>query len=396
MYLPYFNGVVHSIQVARKFLEDRGHSVYIFTPRRADLVKGDPHAFCYPSLRVKSLAEGYVGLPFSPAIERDLPGLQLDIIHSNHPILMGHAAMRLAQRLSLPLIFTFHSQYIYYGMYFPVPLPAFQQWARRTIKKRLRHYASRCNRVIAPTQSMADLLLEYFDICDQVSIVPSGVDLACMKPADRDGLRQNMGWQDDYLLISCGRLGYEKNWTTLFQAAALAWQNDPRIRLAMIGDGPDRDRLAALADSLGFAHRVTFLGEIPHSTVIDYLQCADLFVFSSLAETQGLATIEAMAAGLPIAAVDAPGTRDLVQNGVQGLLTPDVPSSLAEVILHIMHTPALAERLSRAGRLRAGAFDVNQTLPALLEAYTRAIEDHRAGKYVRVSNSRTKITTLVQ
>ena len=172
---------------------------------------------------------------------------------------------------------------------------------------------------------------------DHYTVIPTGIDLKPYKIVDGNELRTRKNWQDDKVIISIGRLAQEKNWKTLLYAVAKAHQEHPDLRLVLIGDGPDKEALQNLAIELGIAERVTFTGKLPFSEVTIYLKAADIFAFASVTETQGLVTMEAMAAGLPVVAVDASGTRDIVDNGEQGFLVRNDADALSESIKQLMH-----------------------------------------------------------
>jgi 1,2-diacylglycerol 3-alpha-glucosyltransferase len=150
-------------------------------------------------------------------------------------------------------------------------------------------------------------------------------------------------------MISVGRLAPEKNWTTLMHAAALVLKEYPRFRLVLIGDGQDRKELEGLARELGIRRRVTFTGALPFSEIPAYMKAADLFGFASVTETQGLATLEAMAARLPVVAVDASGTRDILKHGKQGYLVENTAEALGAAIKKLLSNPAQNEKVCGGG-----------------------------------------------
>src|SRR5690606_5498993 len=136
-----------------------------------------------------------------------------------------------------------------------------------------------------------------------------GIDLVKFSPDSRDAFRSELGWSDDKkYLVSVGRLAKEKSFDLLIEA--FAQLERPEAELVIIGSGDEKSNLEKLAQTLGLSERVTFTGLIEFDEVPKYLAASDLFVFASITETQGLVTLEAMAAGLPVVAVDASGTRE--------------------------------------------------------------------------------------
>jgi glycosyltransferase involved in cell wall biosynthesis len=201
-------------------------------------------------------------------------------------------------------------------------------------------------------------------------------------------VRSEHGWENDRLMISTGRLAKEKNWKVLIQAAALVMQDYADFRLAIVGDGPYHRELQNFVTELGLADRIQFLGMVPFQKIPSYLRAGDFFGYASLTETQGIVTMEALAAGLPVVAVDASGTRDTVQNGKQGLLVDNDPVALANAIRRLLDDDQLYARLCAATQERAKTFEMKTLAGKLVEVYEQAIEDKKANRYVQVSDSK--------
>ena len=115
-----------------------------------------------------------------------------------------------------------------------------------------------------------------------------------------------------------------------------------------------------------------------------YFKAADLFGFASVTETQGLVTMEAMAAGLPVVAVDASGTRDIVDNGEQGFLVPNDPEALAASIMQLIESPKTMQNFSKKALKKAKIFDLEARAKQLTSTYEQAIQNKADGRYVRI------------
>jgi glycosyltransferase involved in cell wall biosynthesis len=194
-----------------------------------------------------------------------------------------------------------------------------------------------------------------------------------------------MGWEADHVMVSVGRLAPEKNWRTLLQAVSLVMQRYPDFQAVIIGDGPERQALQDFCSQAGIADKVEFTGKVPFSKIPQYLGAADFFGFASTAETQGLVTLEALAAGLPAVAVEAIGTRDILQHDRQGLLVPDDPEAFAQAVCLLIENKVLAARFQAAALERAQAFDVHRMTKKLLNVYQQALEDKRSSRFVEIS-----------
>ena len=232
------------------------------------------------------------------------------------------------------------------------------------------------------------MLEDGYGLTERVTAIPTGIDLAPYNAADGDAVRQEMGWEDDTVLISVGRLAAEKNMAVLLEAAGNVMESYPQLRVVLVGDGPDKDKLMDLADDLGIAGRVEFTGSLPFERIPGLLKAADLFGFASVTETQGMVTMEALAAGLPVAAVEAAGTRDVVTDGVDGILTDNDPAALAEGIRSILEHPERARTFREAAARKAESFDIDYLATRMVDVYRQAIEDRNAGRKISLNKPR--------
>lgn len=383
-YLPVVNGVTRSVESFREALTRLNHNVFIFAQADNDYKDEAPFIFRYPSLTLPVYVEVPAVIPVSPFIDQLLPALKLDVIHTHHPFLLGRTAARKAEELDLPLVFTFHTQYQEYTHYVPIPQEAFQDFLKGAIKNWLRDFMALCQHIVIPSESMKEILINDYGLRGLYTVIPTGIDLEPYRHADGKALRSSQGWQDDKVLVSMGRLAIEKNWPVLLQSIQKILHEHPDVRLVIIGDGPEKSALQEQAAELGIAKRVTFTGEIPFGEVPAYLKAADMFVFASVTETQGLVTMEAMAAGLPTVAVDGSGTRDIVEDGKQGYLVPNDPDALADSISRMLDAPEKRKKFHANALKRAQTFDMKNCAKQLVNVYEQALDDKAADRYVTI------------
>ena len=383
-YLPVVSGVVRSVRSFRKALTDIGHIVFVFA-QEDGFEDEEPFIFRYPSLPLLLRADVSAAIPVSPFMDRLIPALKLDVIHTHHPVLLGQAAVNKAQELDLPLVFTFHTQYKEYTQYIPLHQEAVQNFLKDTIHTWLRDYMRKCQHIVVPSKSMLDILVKDYGLESRYTIIPTGIDLQSFGGANGETLRAENGWEDDRVMISIGRLGPEKNWRMLIKSAALALQDHPSLRVVIIGDGPERQALREFSSQLGISGRVDFIGEVPFSQVPSYLKAADFFGFASTAETQGLVTLEALAAGLPVVAVNASGTRDILEHDCQGILVENQPEAIAAAINRLLTEENLLNGFQAAALERAKDFDINIQANKLVSVYERAIQDKQNDQFVKVA-----------
>jgi 1,2-diacylglycerol 3-alpha-glucosyltransferase len=385
-YYPVISGVVRSVSAFRHALIRLGHTVFVFAQEANGFEDHEAFIFRYPSINLPLAGDFPAVIPISSFIDQLLPSLKLDVIHSHHPVLLGSAAANKAEELNLPLVFTFHTQYREYSHYFPLSQEAVQEFVKGAIDNWLKDYMKKCQHIIVPTESVREQLFKSYGLRDKVSVIPTGIDLTPYRTADGEIIRDRRGWNDDRVMISIGRLAQEKNWPVLLEAASYVMEDHPELRVVILGDGPDRDDLEEYALELGIEDRVEFVGKVPFEEIPDYLKAADFFGFASFTETQGLVSLEALAAGLPVVAVDAAGTRDVIEDGRSGILTKNSSEELASGIRRLLEDQALFSKLQKEAMSAASSFDIMVQARKLVEVYEQAIEDKKANRYVSLKN----------
>ena len=384
-YIPVVNGVVRSVSAFRKALTELGHNVFIFAQHQSNFEDQEPFIFRYPSLKLPMSVDIPAVIPVSPFIDRLIPPLKLNVIHTHHPFLLGQAAANIAEENDLPLVFTFHTQYREYTHYVPISQDVVQDFLKDAVNIWLRDFMKRCQHIVVPSKSMRDILVNEYDLKGPYTIIPTGIDLTPYQNADGTAIRQKHGWGSARVMISIGRLAKEKNWSLMLKATALVVKDYPNLRFALLGEGPQRRELENLAAQLGIAKHVDFIGKVPFEEIPAYLKAADLFGFASLTETQGLVTLEALAANLPVVAVDASGTRDIIQHEKQGLLVAEDPGALANGICQLLSDETGFKRYQEATLARAQEFEIKKLAAHLLDVYEQARLDKQDNQFVTVN-----------
>jgi glycosyltransferase involved in cell wall biosynthesis len=380
-YHPVVSGVVRSVSAFRQALTDLGHIVFVLSQHASNYEDNEPFIFRYPAFELPIHNRFPVTIPVSAFIDKLLPSLKLDVIHSHHPFLLGQTAARKAGELQLPLVFTFHTRYRDYSHYISLN----QTVVKEIIDRWLGVYMHQCQHIVVPSESIRKLLADLYGVHDRVSVIPTGIDLRPYQTKNnRRHFRQQKGWGDDRVLISVGRLAKEKNWHILLDAAAEVMSTLPDARLVIMGEGEERHSLEDQARQLGIAERVELPGAIPFAEVPQHLFAADLFCFASITETQGLVTLEAMAADLPVVAVDASGTSDVINHEVEGLLTENSAQALAQAIVRTLHDDHLCNSLRAAARAKVQAYDIRRQAERLTAVYEQAVHDKYDNYFVHV------------
>jgi glycosyltransferase involved in cell wall biosynthesis len=365
-YLPFRGGVTTSVETLRRGLEARGHSAWVFAPRFPGATDATDRIVRYPSLPAATYPEFALAVPWSRAVSQRVRAERFDVFHAHHPFLLGPLARRLAHRERRALVFTYHTRYDKYAHYVPLPRRLVEA-AAVGISTR---FAARADAVIAPSALIRDELATR-GVRTPIAVVPTGVDLAHFSPGDTAGARRGLGLAaDDRVLLYVGRLDREKSVDRILTAFELIVGTVPRARLVLVGHGTEADALRRRARALPVGDRISFLGVRPHEALVDCYRAADLFVFASETETQGLVLAEAAACGLPAVTVSGPGCDEAVRDGETGVLTKPDGASLAEAAVGLLLDPERRARM--AARARAVAereFDVRLQIDRTLDLY---------------------------
>jgi 1,2-diacylglycerol 3-alpha-glucosyltransferase len=368
-YVPFCGGVTISVETLRRGLEAHGHEAWVFAPRFPGTVSDPPRVLRYPSIPAATYPEFPLAIPFARRLAARVRNLDVDVFHAHHPFLLGPAAARLARRLRRPLVFTYHTRYDKYAHYVPLSRAVVERAAVALSAR----FARRADAVIAPSTRVRDELVRG-GVRGPIAVIPTGVHLERFRLGDRCAARRALGLPlDDPLLLYVGRLDREKSVDRVLRAFDHVVGTLVRARLLLVGPGKETVNLRTLAGRLPCATRISFVGARPHDTLPAWYRAADLFLFASETETQGLVLAEAAACGLPAVAVTAPGCDEVVRDGLTGVLTKAEPTALAEAAIGLLLDHG--RRAAMAARARAVAereFDVRLQIERTLAVYEAA------------------------
>ncbi|SFJ31248.1 glycosyltransferase [Amycolatopsis sacchari] len=354
---PDINGAANFAGRLAQGLAGRGHDVHVVSPATAVPI-GARGITRHPvsSVRTPFHPTFRVSPPWRATREAEavLRRVRPDVVHVQSHFPVGRAVLRAARRQGIPVVATNHFMPENLLGYVPVPRALrgpVVRWAWRDL---VRVFGA-AQVVTAPTPRAVDLLTTH-GMPGSPLAISCGIDLAHYPPHETAGKT----------VLFVGRLDAEKNVDELIRAVAVL----PDVRAEIVGDGGCRLALTALARELGVADRVRFRGFVSDAELAHAYREADLFCMPGTAELQSLATMEAMAAGLPVVAADAVALPHLVRDGVTGFRYPpgDVPR-LAAAIGEVLGSPATATAMGRAGRELVSRHEIGHTLDAFEAAY---------------------------
>ncbi|MEQ8200815.1 MAG: glycosyltransferase family 4 protein [Syntrophomonadaceae bacterium] len=387
-YKPYTSGVVTSISTFKDELTRLGHDIYIFAPSYPHHDEEEDNVFRYFSIPALTNPGYTLALPVHPGMLSLLKKLQLDIVHVHSPFTMGRVGLHYARKFELPLLFTYHTRYDQYVHYVPMA----QELVKDVTIKYSRYFCNECDHIIAPSHEIESIIRSFL-VTTPISVVPTGIPLDKFNSGDAYWLRKNYPIPPHHkILLYAGRLSQEKNLPFLIESFAKIKKTQPATTLVLVAGGPLEEQLKSMAAGLHLSDQdIVFTGQLPFDSLVNAYFSADLFIFSSLTETQGLVVIEAMAAGLPVVAVRASGVREMVRDGVDGLLTGEDSDEFAAAVVRILQDDRYYRHLQANARHRAEQMSSRNMALKLLQVY----EDLNAAEHHHSSNLR-KISSWIK
>lgn len=367
-YLPIVSGVVNAIECIRRSLTERGHQVYIIGPHYSGYQDQNDFVLRYPSFRLFKDVDFPIAVPFAPKISAKLKKLRLDIIHAQHPFLLGVTGAKLAKAQKIPLVFTYHTRYEQYVHYVPIKIS--QQWISRFVENAVASYLKQCDAIIVPSASILDVVKAQGG-GSRLHLIPNAIPLEPFMNADGNEIIKKYSLEDKRIAIFVGRLAPEKNLDFLLRATAHLISNLPDFQLLLVGDGPHRSALENLTRELRLERHVIFTGMVNPSFVPSYLAASQLFVMPSTSEVNPLALLEAMASGVPIVGINAPGAQDVVISGQNGILTNDNEIEFSQAIQTLLLNPLQQEKMGKQAKLKAEEFSAAAQAKKLEALYSR-------------------------
>jgi len=350
VYFPRINGVSTSIHTFVTQMQALGAIVHVIAPAYgehlddADWIKRIPARSIYfdPEDKLMKYGEALKLMP-------ELAAENYDVVHINTPFVAHYLGLKIAKTLNIPVVETYHTFFEdYLHHYLPwMPQPLARGLARMISKKQ-------CNAVdaiVAPSQPMLDVLRGY-GITVQAEVIPTGLQDKSFEAADGDAFRVKYGIPlDRPMLLYVGRVAFEKNIDFLLGMAKVLSDERPDVLLVVTGEGPAEKSLHQLAKSLNLDNNIQFIGYLNRETELNACyQSADVFVFASKSETQGLVLLEAMAQGTPVVAIAELGTASILIEGEGALIAPENTTEFANRVLQLLIYPDQREALGIRAR----------------------------------------------
>jgi len=374
VYFPRVNGVSTSIRTFRGALREQGVETTLVAPHYPQqTAPGDP------VIRVDARY-----LPFDPEDRlmryrqlrrtlRQLDPESYDLIHIQTPFAAHYAGVAAGRRYRKPLVTTYHTLFAEYIHCYAPWLPG--GVGRKLAQKLSRRQCNAVNMVIAPSNIMHNTLRDY-GVSSRIEVVPTGLPLQHFRHGNGAAFRQQYGIAANRpVALYVGRVAHEKNLPLLLQMMQLLQQRHPELLLLIAGEGPALPGLQRQAAKLGLQQRVQFVGYLDRRHgLVDCYHAADVFVFPSVTETQGLVLLEALACGKPVVAVPAMGAAEIVLAGKGAVPVEANPAAFANAVSRLLAMPGIHGQMAQQARLWADEWSDRATAARLKRHYQSLLE----------------------
>jgi len=370
VYFPRINGVSTSIETFRHELRALGHTVHLIAPDYPGSSSDESDIMRVPSRQ----------LPFDPedrlmkfgwvmAHLEKLRNEEYDIIHIQTPFVAHYLGVKLSRLLGIPCVETYHTffeEYLHHYIPF-VPRAIMAAVARRFS----RHQGNSLDGMVVPSRPMMEVLRGY-GVATHAEVIPTGLEPESFVPGNRDDFRRKYGIAlDRPMLLFVGRVAHEKNIGFLVKVVGRVRKDIPEVLLLIAGAGPAREGLEHDAIESGLSGNVMFIGYLDrHTELNSCYRSADIFVFSSRTETQGLVLLEAMAQGVPVVSTAEMGTRDVLREGAGVWIAEEEQEDFSGKVVRMLQADA-GDRasLGEAGREYALGWSAEKQAERMLDFY---------------------------
>jgi len=368
-YFPMVGGLEQSVYSFSEEFRRLGHEVLIVTPAFGGAPIEEPGVIRIPAFQKFGGTIFSVNFPISRLLKRYMKEFVPDMVHAHGPFFMGDFALRLSRQHAIPLVFTYHTMFEQYVHDWPVQ----NEGVKRFMVKLAAGYSNLVDQVIVPSESVREILLKR-GVKTPMEVIPTGIDAQRFAKGDGIAFRQSNQIPLDALVVGhAGRLSPEKNLGFLTNCMVELLKKDPRVHALIVGLGPSEKMIKNAFEQAGLGKRLHLTGVLHYQHLVDAYFAMDVFAFASLSETQGIVLIEAMAAGLPVVALDAPGAREVVEDYHNGRLLNEMDqrSFVDALIWALSRTTEELQATKQILRMTVQKYPINSAAKHMLEIYDK-------------------------
>jgi len=392
-YYPRINGVTVSVHSYATELSKLGHTVCVvcleyseeqqksafFNEKESD-EKSPFKIVRIPSWSFSAISKEDRVAKFDKwhRVKKIMRDFKPDVIHINSEWVIGYFGAMYAVHDKIPFVFTFHTMWEDYLVNYVNFLP--DSGLRKIGRSVVKFYLKRADVIIAPTKKIASVVQDY-GIQKTPEILPTGiVDSLEKYSLIRQGtislqiLKKFPQLVGKKVLLFVGRIVKEKNLAFLYDVLEEVKKEYSLTALLFVGGGPYLEELQKIARERNLSSSVAFAGYIPSTDIIYFYKFSQVFVFPSKTETQGLVTVEAMLAGLPVVAIGELGTVDVMQGDNGGFMVKDDVKEFSEKVVTLIKNAKVRKKKIKDAVEWGKKWKISSLTPRLVECYEKAIK----------------------
>ncbi len=369
VYFPRVNGVSTSIETFRRNLHLLGHTVHLIAPDYGMPATDEPGILRVPARRVPFDPEDrFMSYSWVMKQLNNFRDEQYDLIHVQTPFVAHYLGVKLSSLLDIPCIETYHTFFEEY-LYHYIPL-APKCLTRYLAKRFSRHQGNSLDGMVIPSRPMQRVLQDY-GIETTMEVIATGIEPESFVPGDRIGFRERFGIpQNQPMLLFVGRVAHEKNIDFLIKVVDQVRKQVEDVLFVIAGEGPARASLEQEVRKRAIGENVRFIGYLNrHTELNNCYSAADIFIFSSRTETQGLVLLEAMAQGVPVVSTAELGTRDVLQDGAGVWIAQEELSDFSGNVVKMLGHDQVRSELGELGRAYANEWSSAGQARKMLDFY---------------------------
>jgi glycosyltransferase involved in cell wall biosynthesis len=350
VFFPRVNGVSTSINTFATELRALGHHVTLIAPSYTDEDKQEEWIVRVPSHKIYFDPEDRL-MNFGK-LKALLPWIRdkhFDVIHIHTPFTAHYVGIHFGKKLDIPVVETYHT---FFEDYLHHYLPFIPQFISRKLARTIsRRQCNAVDGIVSPSKPMLDVLKQY-GIKTPAEVVATGLDDSSFANVDGEHFRMSHDIPlAQPMLLFVGRVAHEKNIGFLLEMHVELIKKHPDALLVITGEGPAEESIKHSIDKLGISNKVRMIGYLDRShELIACYKAADIFVFASKSETQGLVLLEAMAQGTAVVAIAELGTKSILIEGEGVLIAKDDINDFADKVSVLLSDAPKRQMIGEKGR----------------------------------------------
>ena len=381
-FTPEINGVATSCSLLFEVLTNNGHEVFVFTTGDKTYYDEKEHIYRIKGVTLKRIYNYKLVFPFSGKILKFIKNLNLDVIHANTEYGVGLIGFNAAKRYKIPLVYTFHTMIEYYTYY--ITHGFLDNIAKDIVRKLIKKYVYNSDETIVPSEATK----KYFKLINlrkYINVVPTGLSLdtfiknALAHKENKENLKKTLQIPNNFkVFLIIGRISKEKNFdeTLAYINSFIKKYNYEKVKVLVVGDGPYLEELKKECDNLNMNQYVSFLGKVPHEEVSKYYAISDVFINSSITETQGLTYLEALASNTIVLARKADFLEGVIIDNESGFIYKNENDFIKHLVTILNLSNSDKERINNNTKKILDKYSISSFYKNILRVYNRAIKDH--------------------